>query len=187
MPFTSAINISLKIGFGSSRLMMLRFRLPSSGIPDSTNRRFVSKRDISSQSAAVRCRKSRCVVIAIAVLLEYHRWAQPRSGQQKKAKQSAPAQPAQASLNRDSSSVLSPASTTDLKLGEVMVFVEWLQSAIKALERGQPLPDSPKLGGDLALWIQTIRESGGTPPMRAKKCGSTWSPTCGPEKLMSAD
>jgi chromosome segregation ATPase len=26
-----------------------------------------------------------------------------------------------------------------------------------ALERGQPLSDSPKLGGDLALWIQSIR------------------------------
>ena len=38
-----------------------------------------------------------------------------------------------------------------------MAFVEWLQPAIKALERGQPLPDSPKLGGDLAPWIQTIR------------------------------
>jgi chromosome segregation ATPase len=46
---------------------------------------------------------------------------------------------------------------TDLKLSEVMAFVEWLQSAIKALERGQPLPDSPELRGDLAPWIQAIR------------------------------
>jgi peptidoglycan hydrolase CwlO-like protein len=38
-----------------------------------------------------------------------------------------------------------------------MAFVEWLQPAIKALERGQPLPDSPKIGGDLAPWIQAIR------------------------------
>jgi chromosome segregation ATPase len=38
-----------------------------------------------------------------------------------------------------------------------MAFVEWLQPAVKALERGQPLPDSPKLGGDLAPWIQAIR------------------------------
>jgi hypothetical protein len=95
---------------------------------------------------------------SIAVLLEYHRWTQPRSGQQKKAKQSATAQPAQAPLNRDSAPVPGPASTTDLKLGEVMVFVEWLQSGIKALECGQPLPDSPKLGGDLAPWIQAIRD-----------------------------
>ncbi len=93
----------------------------------------------------------------IAVLLEYHRWAQPRNGQQKKAKASTAPQPAQASPNSSGSSTPTPASTTDLKLGEVMAFVEWLQPAIKALERGQPMPDSPKIGGDLAPWTQAIR------------------------------
>lgn len=93
----------------------------------------------------------------IAVLLEYHRWAQPRYGQQKKAKPSAAPQPAQASPNGGSAPEPSPTSTTDLKLGEVMAFIEWLQPAIKVLERGLPLPDSPKLGGDLASWIQAIR------------------------------
>ncbi|MEO5631460.1 MAG: hypothetical protein ABIQ24_05200 [Nitrospiraceae bacterium] len=93
----------------------------------------------------------------IAVLLEYHRWAQPRHGQQKKAKPFAAPQPAQAFPNRDSAAAPSPASTTDLKLGEVMAFIEWLQPAVKALERGLPLPDSPKLGGDLASCIQVIR------------------------------
>jgi outer membrane murein-binding lipoprotein Lpp len=93
----------------------------------------------------------------IAVLLEYHRWAQPRNGQQKRTKPSAAPQPAQDSPNRDSAPAPCSASTTDLKLGEVMAFVEWLQPAIKALERGQPVPDSPRLGGDLAPWIQAIR------------------------------
>lgn len=93
----------------------------------------------------------------IAVLLEYHRWAQPRHGQQKKAKPSAAPQPAQASPIGGSAPAPSPASTTDLKLGEVMAFIEWLQPAIKALERGLPLSDSPTLGGDLASWIQAIR------------------------------
>ena len=93
----------------------------------------------------------------IAVLLEYHRWAQPRNGQQKKAKPSAAPQPAQASPNRYSAPAPNPASTTDLKLGEVMAFIAWLQPAMSALEHGQPLPDSPKLDGDLALWIQAIR------------------------------
>ena len=93
----------------------------------------------------------------IAVLLEYHRWAQPRHGQQKKAKPSAAPQAAQASPNRDSAPAPSPASMADLKLGEVMAFIEWLQPAIKGFERGLPLPDSPKLGGDLASWIQAIR------------------------------
>jgi uncharacterized Zn finger protein len=93
----------------------------------------------------------------IAVLLEYHRWAQPRNGQQGRVKLSAAPQSAQASPNRDSAPVPSPASATDLKLGEVMAFIEWLHSALKALERGQTLPDSPKLVGDVASWIQIIR------------------------------
>jgi uncharacterized Zn finger protein len=93
----------------------------------------------------------------IAVLLEYHRWAQPRNGQQKKSKPSPTQQPVQPSQNVNGASAASPASATDLRLGEVMAFVEWLQPAIKALERGQLLPDSPKLGGDLASWVQVIR------------------------------
>ena len=93
----------------------------------------------------------------IAVLLEYHRWAQPRNGQQRKTKPSAAQQSTQAAPNRDSAPAPNPASSTDLKLGEVMAFIEWLQPALKALERGHPLPDSPKLGGDLAPWIQHFR------------------------------
>jgi hypothetical protein len=93
----------------------------------------------------------------IAVLLEYHRWAQPRNGQQKKAKPSVIPQPAQTSQNRDSASPANPTSaTTDLKLGEVVAFFEWLQPAIRALEYGQPLPGSPKIGGDLASLIHAI-------------------------------
>jgi uncharacterized Zn finger protein len=93
----------------------------------------------------------------IAVLLEYHRWAQPRNGQQRRVKPLAVSQPAQASSNRDGAPVPSPASTTDLKLGEVMAFIEWLNPALRALECGQTLPDSPKLVGDVAFWIQIIR------------------------------
>jgi hypothetical protein len=93
----------------------------------------------------------------IAVLLEYHRWAQPRSGQQKKVKPSTAQQPTQPTPSSAGASAPSSTSTTDLKLGEVMSFVEWLRPAIKALERGQTLPDSPKPSGDLAPWIQAIR------------------------------
>ena len=94
----------------------------------------------------------------IAVLLEYHRWAQPRNGQpKKKTEPPAAPQPIQASPNGNGACALNSASTTDLKMGEVMAFVGWLQPAIKALESGQPLPDSPQLGRDLAPWIQAIR------------------------------
>lgn len=93
----------------------------------------------------------------IAVLLEYHRWAQPRNGQQKKTKPSAAPQPTQAPPTNNGASTPTPATSTDFKLGEVMAFIEWLQPTIKALERGQPLPDSPKLSGELAPWTHAIR------------------------------
>lgn len=48
--------------------------------------------------------------------------------------------------------------TPDVKLSEVMVFLEWLEPATKALERQEPLPSPPALGPGAALtWIQTIR------------------------------
>ncbi len=92
----------------------------------------------------------------IAVLLEYHRWAQPRNGQQRRFKPSV-APPTQAYPVRAAAPALSPAPPTDLKLGEVMAFIEWLSPALKALERGQTLPDSAKLAGDIASWSQIIR------------------------------
>ncbi len=92
----------------------------------------------------------------IAVLLEYHRWAQPRNGQQRRFKPSI-APPTQAYPVRAAAPALSPAPPTDLKLGEVMAFIEWLSPALKALERGQTLPDSAKLAGDIASWSQIIR------------------------------
>jgi outer membrane murein-binding lipoprotein Lpp len=93
----------------------------------------------------------------IAVLLEYHRWAQPRNGQQRRVKPSSVSPSTQASPIRDAVPALSTTSTTDLKLGEVMAFIEWLSPALKALERGQTLPDSAKLAGDVASWSQIIR------------------------------
>ena len=92
----------------------------------------------------------------IAVLLEYHRWAQPRNGQQRRVKPSV-APPTQAYPVRSGAPVPGLASPTDLKLGEVMAFIEWLCPALKALERGQTLPDSSTLAGDVASWSQIIR------------------------------
>ena len=157
MPFTSAISTSLKIAFGSSRPMIPRFRPPSSGIPASTSRRSVSRKASHFKvqlRATGRADLSSlyCRSVGISSLGTAEEWPAeedetvPQLHSRHRPLQIATAQPAP-----------SPASTTDLKLGEVMAFIEWLQPAIKALERGQPLPDSPKLGGDLALWIQAIR------------------------------
>ncbi len=90
----------------------------------------------------------------IAVLLEYHRWVQPRATA-KKPKPPTPApSPQPSASNGNGASSSSPAA--DLKLSEVMAFIEWLQLAMKSLESSQPMPDSPRLTGDIAGWVQTI-------------------------------
>lgn len=92
----------------------------------------------------------------IAVLLEYHRWVQPRA-HAKKAKQVSPVAPTSSDGSTDNGTTASRSFPADLKLSEVMAFIEWLQPAMKSLENRQPLPDSSRLTGDLGAWTQTIR------------------------------
>jgi uncharacterized Zn finger protein len=89
----------------------------------------------------------------IAVLLEYHRWVQPRA-QARKAKQASAPAPTSSDLPNGGGATTFSA---DIKLREVMAFIDWLQPAMRALEKGQPLPDSSQLSGDLGGWIQAIR------------------------------
>jgi uncharacterized Zn finger protein len=91
----------------------------------------------------------------IAVLLEYHRWAQPRTS--RKTKPTATVQTAATPPNGNGTVSVGGSSSLDLKLSEVMAFIEWLHPAMKAVEQGQPLPDSSKLSGDVAVWAQAIR------------------------------
>jgi hypothetical protein len=93
----------------------------------------------------------------IAVLLEYQRWAQPRhSRKPSPVKESITASPVSTSDNGKRTSPQSIPS--DVKLSDVMVFLEWLQPATKALERQEPLPGPPALGpGAVSTWIQAIR------------------------------
>ncbi len=86
----------------------------------------------------------------IAVLLEYHRWVQPRA---KKAKPAPVSFPEPSNGNGVSLSSFS----ADLKLSEVMAFIEWLQPAMKSLEKGLPLAEASRSTGDLRAWAQTIR------------------------------
>lgn len=92
---------------------------------------------------------------SIAVLLEYHRWAQPRTS--RKPRPTPTVQTAASPSNGNGPVSVGGSSSVDLRLGEVMAFIEWLQPAMKAVERGQPLPDSSKLSGEVAIWAQAIR------------------------------
>jgi len=93
----------------------------------------------------------------IAVLLEYHRWTKPRQTQKGKTDK-----PAAAPRNSDRTDELpSPSgqrSAPDIKLSEIMLFVEWLGPAMQAIEQGAVIPEAPPLGsGDVSTWITTIR------------------------------
>jgi hypothetical protein len=91
----------------------------------------------------------------VAVLLEYHRWAQPRTN--RKMKPTPTVQAAPSTPNGNGTVSASSSSSVDLKLSEVMAFIEWLQPAMRAFELGQSLPDSSKLSGDVAVWAQALR------------------------------
>ncbi len=96
----------------------------------------------------------------IAVLLEYHRWVQPRAAAKKTKPPTAEPQAAPPPMGNGTAAPFTSVGTrtgTDFRLGEVMAFIEWLQPAIKAIEAGQPLPDSSRLSGEIAVWVQTIR------------------------------
>jgi hypothetical protein len=94
---------------------------------------------------------------SIAVLLEYHRWSQPRQSRRATVVKEPAAQPQSPYANAGSIATIPP-SSPDVKLSEVMRFVEWLQPTIKAIEKREPTPEPPKLGtGEVSTWIQTIR------------------------------
>jgi len=68
----------------------------------------------------------------ISVLLEYHRWAQPRQSRKTNDSRGTEAQPqTDHAVNERTSTMQS--SAYDVKLSEVMQFVEWLQPAMKAI------------------------------------------------------
>ncbi|MCC6141186.1 MAG: hypothetical protein IT389_11315 [Nitrospira sp.] len=96
----------------------------------------------------------------IAVLLEYHRWSQPRQPKKTKdvPRDAKTAAQAESPNNGNGTPTMGPSASADVKLSEVMVFVEWLQPAIKAIEQAQSMPLPPQIApGEVANWIQTIR------------------------------
>ncbi len=95
----------------------------------------------------------------IAVLLEYHRWAQPQHARpsQEAREAKAPPQSSYDPAANGRASSMPPAGVPDVKLGEVMQFVEWLRPTMKAIEEGNPIPSAPQLeAGEVSAWIRTI-------------------------------
>jgi hypothetical protein len=82
---------------------------------------------------------------SIAVLLEYHRWCQPKT----------PARPAPRPAGTPNGSPGS-SSVLDIKLSEITAFIEWVQLAAKALNQGLPLPQPPNLGGEALTWVKAV-------------------------------
>lgn len=83
---------------------------------------------------------------AIAVLLEYYRWAQPKTQARPPERKAEPAPQAR------------PASSLDIKLSDVTIFMEWLQAGIRSLESGGDLSIPPRLEpGEVLGWVKTLQ------------------------------
>lgn len=86
----------------------------------------------------------------VAALLEYHRWVQPPP--LRRTQEMPVSEPHPAEQKRT-------VSATDIKFNDIATFIEWLQPVVRALERGQALPDAPKLGpGEVMGWIQAVQK-----------------------------
>ncbi len=105
----------------------------------------------------------------VAVLLEYHRWSSQR-GRREPAAPSHDGRSERAASGhngngQESRPQAAPAarSTTpaaidqDVRLSDVIAFVEWAQPAMRSLAQSQALPDAPQFAsGMVAGWVQTI-------------------------------
>ncbi len=87
----------------------------------------------------------------VAVLLAYHhRWGKPQPPKASPGKHVKEAPP-------DARQRATHAA--EINLRDLMAFVEWLQVAVSTLERGHPLPESPKLGtAEVQGWIDTLSD-----------------------------
>ncbi len=53
----------------------------------------------------------------------------------------------------------SSVSSLNITLGELVVFINWMQLAQRALEQGRCLPEAPNLGpGEIRKWVELIHK-----------------------------
>jgi hypothetical protein len=93
----------------------------------------------------------------IAVLLEYHRWAQPKQSRKPgPSKESNPPTHAAAFVSRKIAT--SESSVADVKLSDVMQFMEWFPSVTRSIQAQGPPPDPPQFdSAEVSTWVHTIR------------------------------
>jgi hypothetical protein len=88
----------------------------------------------------------------VAVLLEYHRWSKPTECER-------PAERRPETAQRPQGPAAYGGPVLDIKLSEATLFIEWFESAAKALEEGRELPPLPDLGTTKVRgWIQLVRD-----------------------------
>lgn len=103
----------------------------------------------------------------IAVLLEYHRAGGTTGAKAAPApawESAGPAastwesaSPPHACDSAPAETVPRPAASQEIKFSDIAVFVDWLQPAFAAIERGESLPEAPMLGrGPVDEWVRTI-------------------------------
>lgn len=87
----------------------------------------------------------------VAALLEYHRWLRSKPRPVSKNHEH---KPATGSSGKEAASLRS----ADVKLSELTVFIEWMQQAVRAIEKGETVPDQPAAAtGEIASWMRIIR------------------------------
>lgn len=85
---------------------------------------------------------------AVAVLLEFYRWANPKNPKPKKEqpKQELPDPPPNGHVS------------SNINLRDLTGFVEWIQVAFSAMEEGEQLPESPIVSSvEVKTWVKCIQ------------------------------
>ena len=93
----------------------------------------------------------------IAVLLEYHRWAQPKPSRKPgPSRESTP--PTHAAAFVRTKTATSESSVADVKLSDVVQFMEWFPSATRSIRAQGQLPDLPQFdSAEVSTWVHAIR------------------------------
>ncbi len=95
---------------------------------------------------------------SIAVLLEYHRWITSQESPTSSVQKESPSKNPKTDHSNKPSPLPLQSPVADIKLSEILKFVEWLQPAMKAIEKEEPLPPLPAVeAGEVSAWILAIK------------------------------